>query len=81
MGNIKISPSILSADFSKLGKEIQDLEKANADFIHIDVMDGHFVPNLTIGPEVINNLRKHTALPFDVHLMLLHLLHMYILPF
>ena len=70
MSNIKISPSILSADFSKLGNEIQDLEKAGADFIHIDVMDGHFVPNITIGPEVINKLRKCTSLPFDVHLMI-----------
>jgi len=70
MSNIKISPSILSADFSKLGSEIQDLEKAKADLIHIDVMDGHFVPNITIGPEVINKLRKYTSLPFDVHLMI-----------
>ena len=70
MPNIKISPSILSADFSKLGNEIQDLEKAEADFIHIDVMDGHFVPNITIGPEVISKLRKYTSLPFDVHLMI-----------
>ena len=70
MGNIKISPSILSADFSKLGSQIQDLEKAKADLIHIDVMDGHFVPNITIGPEVINKLRKYTSLPFDVHLMI-----------
>ena len=70
MGNIKISPSILSADFSKLGNEIQNLEKANADLIHIDVMDGHFVPNITIGPEVIHKLRKYTSLPFDVHLMI-----------
>ena len=70
MPNIKISPSILSADFSKLGNEIQDLEKAKADLIHIDVMDGHFVPNITIGPEVIKKLRKHTSLPFDVHLMI-----------
>ena len=69
MPNIKISPSILSADFSRLGDEIRNLEKAGADFIHIDVMDGHFVPNITIGPEVINKLRKHTSLPFDVHLM------------
>ena len=67
---IKISPSILSADFSKLGNEIQDLEKAKADLIHIDVMDGHFVPNITIGPEVIKKLRKYTSLPFDVHLMI-----------
>jgi len=70
MTSIKISPSILSADFSKLGSEIQALEKAKADLIHIDVMDGHFVPNITIGPEVINKLRKYTSLPFDVHLMI-----------
>ncbi len=70
MALIKISPSILSADFSKLGNEIQDLEKAKADLIHIDVMDGHFVPNITIGPEVIAKLRKYTSLPFDVHLMI-----------
>ena len=70
MALIKISPSILSADFSKLGDEIQDLEKAKADLIHIDVMDGHFVPNITIGPEVIMKLRKYTSLPFDVHLMI-----------
>ena len=70
MSSIKISPSILAADFSKLGSEIQDLEKAKADLIHIDVMDGHFVPNITIGPEVITKLRKYTSLPFDVHLMI-----------
>jgi len=70
MSDIKISPSILSADFSKLGVEIQNLEKAKADLIHIDVMDGHFVPNITIGPEVISKLRKYTSLPFDVHLMI-----------
>tara|TARA_Y100000590_G_scaffold82616_1_gene92087 strand:+ start:186 stop:845 length:660 start_codon:yes stop_codon:yes gene_type:complete len=70
MSLVKISPSILSADFSKLGTEIQNLEKANADLIHIDVMDGHFVPNITIGPEVISKLRKYTSLPFDVHLMI-----------
>ena len=70
MNSIKISPSILFADFSKLGSEIQNLEKAKADLIHIDVMDGHFVPNITIGPEVINKLRKYTSLPFDVHLMI-----------
>ena len=70
MSLIKISPSILSADFSKLGSENQNLEKAGADYIHIDVMDGHFVPNITIGPEVISKLRKHTKLPFDVHLMI-----------
>ena len=70
MSSIKISPSILSADFSKLGSEIKNLEKAKADLIHIDVMDGHFVPNITIGPEVIDKLRKYTSLPFDVHLMI-----------
>ena len=70
MASIKISPSILSADFSKLGTEIKNLENANADLIHIDVMDGHFVPNITIGPEVISKLRKYTSLPFDVHLMI-----------
>tara|TARA_B110001452_G_C15189396_1_gene413009 strand:- start:713 stop:1372 length:660 start_codon:yes stop_codon:yes gene_type:complete len=70
MNSIKISPSILSADFSKLGNEIKNLEKAGADLIHIDVMDGHFVPNITIGPEVISKLRRHTKLPFDVHLMI-----------
>ena len=70
MSSIKISPSILSADFSKLGSEIENLEKAEADLIHIDVMDGHFVPNITIGPEVIKKLRKYTSLPFDVHLMI-----------
>ena len=67
---IKISPSILASDFSKLGDEIRSLEKAGADLIHIYVMDGHFVPNLTIGPEVIKNLRPITKLPFDVHLMI-----------
>jgi len=67
---IKISPSILSADFSKLGEEIQNIAKAGADYIHIDVMDGAFVPNITLGNEVVKNLRKNCALPFDVHLMI-----------
>ena len=70
MKKIKISPSILSADFSQLGEEIKKLEVGGADMIHVDVMDGHFVPNLTIGPPVIKNLRKYTKLPFDVHLMI-----------
>jgi len=68
--NIKISPSILSADFSTLGDEIKSLEKAGADLIHIDVMDGHFVPNITMGPPIIKMVRKCTKLPFDVHLMI-----------
>ena len=70
MKKIQISPSILSADFSRLGEEIKKLEEGGADLIHVDVMDGHFVPNLTIGPPVIKNLRKYTKLPFDVHLMI-----------
>ena len=70
MKKIQISPSILSADFSQLGNEIKRLEQSGADMIHVDVMDNHFVPNLTIGPPVIKSLRKHTNLPFDVHLMI-----------
>ena len=70
MKKIKISPSILSADFSQLGNEIKKLEQGGADMIHVDVMDGHFVPNLTIGPPVIKRLRNYTQLPFDVHLMI-----------
>jgi len=68
--SIKISPSILSCNFSKLGEEIKSLEKAGADLIHIDVMDGHFAPNITIGPEVIKKIRPLTKVPFDVHLMI-----------
>ena len=67
---VLISPSILSADFSQLGLEVIRLDKAGADWIHIDVMDGHFVPNITIGPDVIKSLRPCTSLPFDVHLMI-----------
>ena len=70
MKKIQISPSILSADFSQLGNEIKRLEKAGADMIHVAVMDGHFVPNLTIGPQVIKALKKHSSIIFDVHLMI-----------
>ena len=70
MNKIKISPSILSADFGQLGNEIKRLEEGGADMIHVDVMDGHFVPNLTIGPSVIKSIRGKTDIPFDVHLMI-----------
>ena len=66
---IKIAPSMLSADFARLAEDVKDVEKGGADLLHIDIMDGHFVPNLTFGPDVVKSLRKHTALPFDVHLM------------
>ena len=70
MSNILVAPSILSADFSKLGQEIKAVEEAGADWIHVDVMDGHFVPNLTIGPVVVRHIRPITKLPLDVHLMI-----------
>ncbi|MDD5428002.1 MAG: ribulose-phosphate 3-epimerase [Candidatus Omnitrophica bacterium] len=70
MNKILIAPSILSADFSELGEEIKDVERCGADWIHVDVMDGHFVPNLTIGPVVVKSIRPVTRLPFDVHLMI-----------
>jgi ribulose-phosphate 3-epimerase len=66
----RIAPSILSADFARLGEEVEAIDAAGADYVHIDVMDGHFVPNLTIGPVVVKALRPHTKLPFDVHLMI-----------
>jgi ribulose-phosphate 3-epimerase len=69
---VKIAPSILSADFSKLGEEIKDVEKGGADYIHVDVMDGHFVPNITIGPLIVEAIRPITKLPLDVHLMIEH---------
>ena len=67
---VRIAPSILSADFARLGEELRALDAAGADYIHVDVMDGHFVPNLTIGPAVVKALRPHSKLPFDVHLMI-----------
>src|SRR5499425_3452776 len=67
---VRIAPSILSADFSKLGEEVRAIDAAGADYIHVDVMDGHFVPNLSVGPVVVKALRPHSALPFDVHLMI-----------
>lgn len=70
MQNIKIAPSILSADFARLGEEVATITKAGADYIHVDVMDGHFVPNLTIGPVVIKSIKSYSKLPFDVHLMI-----------
>lgn len=70
MTNVKIAPSILSANFAELGKEIELITKAGADYIHIDVMDGHFVPNITIGPCIVKSIRNYTHLPFDVHLMI-----------
>jgi ribulose-phosphate 3-epimerase len=70
MSQVKIAPSILSADFAKLGEEVQAITDAGADYVHVDVMDGHFVPNLTIGPGVVKAIRPHSDLTFDVHLMI-----------
>ena len=68
--SVKISPSILASDFSSLGDEVVNITQAGADYIHVDVMDGHFVPNLTIGPDVVKSIRDKSSLPFDVHLMI-----------
>ena len=68
--DVRVAPSILASDFSRLGEEVQAVSKAGADFIHIDVMDGHFVPNITVGPSVIKAIRSHSDLPFDVHLLI-----------
>ena len=70
MNQVKISPSILSADFSRLGQQVREAEDAGVDYIHVDVMDGHFVPNITIGPVIVKALRPVTKLPLDVHLMI-----------
>ena len=68
--SVKISPSILASDFSSLGEEVVNITKAGADYIHVDVMDGHFVPNLTIGPDIVTSIRDKSSLPLDVHLMI-----------
>ncbi len=68
--SVRVAPSILASDFARLGEEVRAIEQAGADYLHVDVMDGHFVPNLTIGPEVVRALRPHSKLPFDVHLMI-----------
>ena len=72
MKKVKIAPSILAADFSQLGEDVQKVEESGADLIHFDIMDGHFVPNLTMGAELVKSIRRHTELPFDVHLMMTH---------